>query len=88
MYVGNPTLCSLHHPCHSVDKWLGPHSFHVMVTLPGREMERRREGDNDLAWTQVKRKNRSEPQNEMVVELELKRVDGLKVKINHCQEQN
>lgn len=88
MYVGNPTLCSLHLPCHSVDKWLGPHSFHAMATLPGREKERGREGDNDLAWTQVKGKNGSEPQNEIVVELEFQRVDRLKVKINHDQEQN
>lgn len=46
-----------------------------MVTLPRKEKEkekgRGREGGSDLAWTEVKRKSRNEPQSG-IVELELK----------------
>lgn len=69
-----------------VGKWLGPHSFHVMVTFPGKEKEkekgRGREGDSDLAQTQIKMKSRNEPHNE-IVELELKGVGGLQTKTDH-----
>ena len=58
-----------------------------MVTLPKREKEKKetkrgRERSNDLAGTRVKMKSKNEPHNE-IVELELKGMAEVEVKINH-----